>query len=165
MFLHSKTRKRELVDTMHELGLSVSYARVLKISTDLGIKTCKYYGSLNTVCPSQLKRGVFTTCAVDNINHQTSATTAKNSLNGTSISVFQHFNDSNYDEFEPVMTFDESCGVTSTSSRKGLPRLPTSYTQVPPVTQSNLSCPVPSLDWPMMTKCPLVAPSMQLVYR
>ena len=43
------------------------------------------------VCPPQLKNGVFTTPAVDNINHQTSATTAKSSFNGTGISMFQHF--------------------------------------------------------------------------
>ena len=70
IFLHNKTRKRELVDTMHELGLSVSYDRVLEISTDLGTKICKYYASLNTVCPPQLKKRVFTTSAMDNINLQ-----------------------------------------------------------------------------------------------
>lgn len=67
VFLHNKTRKRELVDTLYELGLSVSYDRVLEISTDLGTKICKYYDSLNTVCPPQLKKGVFTTSAMDNI--------------------------------------------------------------------------------------------------
>ena len=98
VFLHNKTRKRELVDKFHEMGLSVTYDRVLEISTDLGTKICKYYDRLNTVCPPQLIKGVFkgvfTTSAVDNINHQTSSTTAKSSFNGTGISVFQHFSTS-----------------------------------------------------------------------
>ncbi len=88
------TRKRNLVDTLHELGLSVSYDRVLEISTDLGSKICKYYNRLDTVCPPQPKKDVFTSSAVDNINHRTSATTAKSSFNGTGISVFQHFSNS-----------------------------------------------------------------------
>ncbi len=77
VLLHTKTRKRDLVEMLYDLGLSVSYDRVLEISTDVGTKICNYYNRLNTVCPPQLKKGVFTTSAVDNINHQTSATTAK----------------------------------------------------------------------------------------
>lgn len=166
IFLHNKTRKRELVDALYELGLSVSYDRVLEISTEVGTKICKYYDRLNTVCPPQLKKGVLTTSAVDNINHQTSATTANSSLNGTGISVFQHFN--NFDEYEPVMTLEESadCTLVATNlSRKSLPRLPLSYTQVPPVTQGKLSCPVPILTKPVTTECPLMAPALQLEYR
>ena len=94
VLLHNKTRKLNLVDTLHELGLSVSYDRVLEISTDLGSKICKYYNRLDTVCPPQLKKDVFTSSAVDNINYQTSATTANSSFNGTGISVFQHFSNS-----------------------------------------------------------------------
>ena len=36
--VHTKTRKRELVDTLHELGLSVSYDHVMDISSELGSK-------------------------------------------------------------------------------------------------------------------------------
>ena len=38
MMVHSKTRKRELVDILFSLGLSISYDRVLSISTELGNK-------------------------------------------------------------------------------------------------------------------------------
>ena len=91
ILLHNKTRKRQLVQTLFDLGLSVSYDRVLESSTNMGTKVCTYYDRLNTVCPPHMKRGVFTTSAVDNINHQTSATTARGSVNGTGISVFQQF--------------------------------------------------------------------------
>ena len=36
IMLHSKTRKQALVDTLHNLGLCISYNRILDISTDLG---------------------------------------------------------------------------------------------------------------------------------
>ena len=167
VFLHNKTRKRELVDTLFELGLSVSYDRVLEISTNVGTKICNYYDRLKIVCPPQLKRGVFTTFAVDNINHQTSATTAKSSFNGTGISVFQH---GISEQSQPAMQIEESldCTITtssSRSSRKCLPKLPLSYTQVPPVTQGKLSCAVPNMAMPVITECPLVPSSLKLEYR
>ncbi len=36
LLMHTKTRKRDLVDILFHLGLSISYDRVLSISTDLG---------------------------------------------------------------------------------------------------------------------------------
>jgi hypothetical protein len=42
------------------------------------------------VCPAILQKGLFTTSAVDNIDHNPSATTATISCHGTGISVFQH---------------------------------------------------------------------------
>lgn len=41
------------------------------------------------VCPSDLKLKLFTTGAVDNIDHNPSSTTATCSLHGTAISLFQ----------------------------------------------------------------------------
>ena len=169
VFLHNKTRKRELVDTFHELGLLVTFDRVLEISTDLGTKICKYYDRLNTVSPPQLIKGVFTTSAVDNINHQTSSTTAKSSFNGTGISVFQHFSTSeqttNGESAMPLEESPDCTVVTPISSQKRLPKLPLSYTQVPPVTEGKLSCAVPSLAKPVTMECPLVSRSIKLEYR
>ena len=45
------------------------------------------------VCPPVLKKGLFTTAAVDNIDHNPSSTTAKTSFHGTGISIFQHPSD------------------------------------------------------------------------
>ena len=97
ILIHNKTRKRELVEKMFELGLSVSYDRVLEISTEAGTAICRRYEQLDAVCPPQLKKHLFTTAAVDNINHQTSSTTAKNSFIGTGISIFQHCNNPSKD--------------------------------------------------------------------
>ena len=43
ILVHTKTRKRELVDRLYELGLSISYDRVLTISVELGDNICHYY--------------------------------------------------------------------------------------------------------------------------
>lgn len=71
--IHSKTRKRELVDILFSLGLCISYDRILDISTELGNKICHYYEQENAVCPPNLKSGVFTTAAVNNIDHNPSS--------------------------------------------------------------------------------------------
>ena len=41
MLMHTKTRERDLVNNL--LGLSVSYDRVLSISTDLGNSICRFF--------------------------------------------------------------------------------------------------------------------------
>ena len=157
------------MENLYELGLSVSHDRVLEISTDVGTKICKFYDRLKTVCPPQLKQGAFTTSAVDNINHQTSATTAKSSFNDPSVSVFQHFSSTDQTTaYEPVMApeeFSESISQSTNLPRKTLPKLPQSYTQVSPVTESQICCPVPRISQPVMTECPLMTPALQMEYR
>ena len=83
--IHSKTCKRELVDMLFILGLCVSYDRVLDISIELGNKIWHYYEQENAVCPPNLKSGVFTTAAVDNINHNPSSIGAHHSFHGTGV--------------------------------------------------------------------------------
>ena len=63
---------------------------VLSISADLGNVISDFYKSEGLVCPRQLRRGVFTTAAYDNIDHNPSANTALGVLHGTAISLFQH---------------------------------------------------------------------------
>ncbi len=73
LMIHTKTRKRELVDDLYELGLSISYNRVLNILTELGNKVCHHYKMERA---ASLKGGLFTTGAVDNIDHDPSSTSA-----------------------------------------------------------------------------------------
>lgn len=88
--IHAKTRSRELIETVHRLGLSVSYDRVLSISSELGNAVCSLYHREQVVCPPNLRTGLFTTSAFDNIDHNPSSTTARDSFHGTGISMFQH---------------------------------------------------------------------------
>ena len=82
--------KRGLVDKLFSLGLSISYDRVLHLSAQMGNSVCQLYHIEQVVCPPTLRSNVFTTAAVDNIDHNPSATTAKNSFHGTGISLLQH---------------------------------------------------------------------------
>ena len=64
---HALTRKRELVDSFYELGISISYDRVLSISTDIGNEACRRFEGEGVLCPFKLRRELFTTAAVDNM--------------------------------------------------------------------------------------------------
>ena len=77
LLMHTKTRKRDLVDILFHLGLYISYDRVLSISTDLGNKISHHFQKEDAVCPPQLKSGLFTTWAVNNIDHNPSSTSAQ----------------------------------------------------------------------------------------
>ena len=90
LLLHAQTRKRDLVDRLFSLGLSISYDRVLRISAELRNSLCQRFHIDQVVCPPLFKGNVFTTSAVDNIDHNPSATTAKYSFHGTGISLLQH---------------------------------------------------------------------------
>lgn len=65
----SRTRSKDLVSTLYRVGLSVSYDYVLGLSADLGNTAISHFKIIKTVCPPKLNIGVFTTSALDNINH------------------------------------------------------------------------------------------------
>lgn len=90
MLLHATTRKKSLIEKLHKIGISVSYQRVMDLSTSLGNNVLAHYNAANSLCPPQLKSGIFTTAALDNIDHNPSSTTADGSFHGTGISLFQH---------------------------------------------------------------------------
>jgi len=90
LMTHAETRKRTLVDKLYNPGLSISYDRVLELSTDMGNSVCARFESEGVVCPPKLLKGVFTTAAVDNIDHNPSCVTAQGAFHGTGISLFQH---------------------------------------------------------------------------
>ena len=83
------------MSTLYRLGLSVSYDYVLGLSADLGNTTISHFEIIETVCPPKLNIGVFTT-ALDNINHDPTATSAQGSFHGTGISIFQHSDTENH---------------------------------------------------------------------
>ena len=51
---------------------------------------CKMYQQQGDVCPPMLRKGLFTTAAIDNIYHNPSSATAMEAFHGNSISIFQH---------------------------------------------------------------------------
>ena len=68
MSIDAKTRKKTLVQMLHEHGLSISYDRVSEISAQMGDAAVNKYVEDQVVCPPGLRRGLFTTTAMDNID-------------------------------------------------------------------------------------------------
>ena len=73
LLLHNKARKRELIDSLFDNGLSVSYDRVLQLSTDEANRAIEMYKNEDCVCPSTLRDNLFTTGNIDNIDHNPSS--------------------------------------------------------------------------------------------
>ena len=123
MHMFAKTRKRQLVDMLHENELSISYTRVLEISAQLGETVVAQYVEDGVVCPPVLRKK-FTTSAVDNIDHNPTATTKKTSFHGTSISIFQHPTSEQLgEEREPIK-------LNADVKVKKVPELPNAFTNV-----------------------------------
>ena len=70
----------------------------MEISAKLGEAVVNQYVEQGVVCPPMLKKSLFTASAMDNIDHNPTATTAQSSFHGTSISVFQHLSYENKGE-------------------------------------------------------------------
>ena len=137
LLLFVKTRKRQLIDTLHQYGICISYDRVLEISSQMGTALVKRFTEEGVVCPSVLQKGLFTTAALDNIDHNPSSTTAKSSFHGTGISLFQHPTDSEKGEQRELLH------IAGAPATKKVPPLPEAYTNVRPAYFKDAS-PVPT---------------------
>ena len=127
LLLHAHTRKKDLVDKLSHLGLCISCDRVLRLSADLANSVCRRFEQEQVVCPPKLRTNLFTTAAVDNIDHNPSSTTATDSFHGTGISMFQHPTAENEGQSRDVVVIETS------STSKAINTLQESYTTVPPL--------------------------------
>lgn len=59
MKIHAATRSRGLVDTLHSLGMCVSYDRLLQLSSDISNGVCQCFLIEDDVCPSKLRQSLF----------------------------------------------------------------------------------------------------------
>lgn len=89
---YNHTRSKAAID---EMGISISYKRVKSITSNLCSLVIKTGEEEGLFCPRNLKKGIFTMGAYDNIDHNPSSTTAKESFHGTSMSIFQTPTESN----------------------------------------------------------------------
>ena len=88
------------------------------------------------VCPANLRSGLFTTSAIDNIDHNPSATSAHDSFHGTGISLFQHpTTDYEGVSRDPQYVTQQHSEVSS----KSVMNLPEFYASVPPAILRNVS--------------------------
>ena len=118
------------VDSLHKLGVSISYDRVLSISTAVGNSACRRFEQEGVVCPSKLRKELFTTAAIDNIDHNPSSNTAQGKERFMELpSRFSQNMDTTNLCQERNITVKECGGQLSTKSVRPLPNW---YTDVPP---------------------------------
>ena len=146
--------------TLFNLGLCISYDRVLNISTELGNKVCYHYEQEKVVCSLQLKGGLFTTAAVDNIYHNPSSTSAHDSFHGTGIFLFQHHDQNFHGVQRAVIPIQDD-----TNAKKTKLNLPESYTIVPPIILHRDDPPVPKLYGPNRGYCERMPQALLKEYR
>ena len=90
MMLHAHTRKRELVDRLSHLGMSISYTRVIELSAQMWNSACQQFHREQVVCSPKDAQQCLHNATIDNIDHNASSTTAKWCFHGTAISLLQH---------------------------------------------------------------------------
>ena len=88
--IHSETRDLDIVEKHAHLGLCISKERLSQISTRLGNSAIDTFQRDGVVAPLFLEEGLFCTTAIDNIDHNPTSSTSRDSLHGTAASVHQH---------------------------------------------------------------------------
>ena len=117
------------------------YDRLLQITSDIANGVCQQFRMEDVVCPTKLRHGLFTTGAVDNIDHNPSSATAKDSFHGTGISLMQHPSHTQSGTDRDVLVISQNG-----SSTKSVTPLPTAYTVVPPATLRTKEFSVPPVQ-------------------
>ena len=101
-------RDKSLIDAFFKLGSFISYDRLLSISYDIANSVIVRYKREDVVCPSKLRTGLFTTAAVDNIDHNPSSISLHDSFHCKAISLMQHPTNQNKGECREVDSFDST---------------------------------------------------------
>ena len=91
---------------------------------------------MGLVCTKNLKPNMFTTAAINNINHNSTSSTAQNHLHGTSVSVFQHSTDKSHLQIQSSLPIElDDCS--------SVPReLPHFYTEIQPMSKVKSNIPI-----------------------
>ena len=100
------------------------------------------------VCPRKMRGKVFTTAAVDNIDHKPCATTSNDSFHGTAVSLIQHPSYTGEGVDQNIIIVSGSGDARS----KTVAPLPHYYTDGPPVTSSIKNSPVPAATVASLTR-------------
>ena len=142
--MHTQTRSKKVITQLFDLGLGVSYDRVVEVENQLATAVCENIEKNGVVCPAQLRKGLFTVSALDNIDHNPSSTTAKGSFHGTGISLFQFPSMSN------VGHCQDGIGMPSPETKRNH-RLPDNFPNVPAVALKKANVAVPKTPNPTKT--------------
>ena len=124
MMIHSETRSLDMVETVSKLGLCISKHRLADLSIAMGNNVIDLNNTEGVVIPIVLKKGIFSTASIDNIDIDTTAALCTTSLHGTAASINQHpteINQGTQREVPVILKKSES-----------LKELPIWYTEVSP---------------------------------
>lgn len=132
--IHAMTRSKTLIAKLYQLGLSVSYQRIMELEEMLARSVSERFAADDCVVPACLRKGIFTIGALDNLDHNPSSTTASSSFHGTGISIFQLPMENNPGQTRPPLVLPPN-GTTHT--------LPEKYANVHPVEFNTSSVSVP----------------------
>ena len=138
LLLHSRFREKDLIGKFHQLGLSVSYTRVKDVTDEVANTVCDAFATNDVVCPLQMRKNVFTTGAVDNFNHKPTSKLAKDVFNGTALTLAQHLHEENEGNDGPKL-------VLTGQKDARTPKLPESYTEIPPSMNTKSDVQIPLL--------------------
>ena len=82
-------RSKSVIDVLHELGVSVNYARILRIETQLAQAVLSNSSEHSIFIPPKLCKGQFIFFSVDNSDFSEDTPDGKNTLHATAMVVFQ----------------------------------------------------------------------------
>ena len=77
----------DLITSFHEMGISSSYDRVLEFTKEIGDKLDTQFETHGVFVPGDLKKGLFTTTAKNNVDSNASSSTGSRHYHGTSTPV------------------------------------------------------------------------------
>ena len=89
LLAHQQMRSKSVIDVLHELGVSVNYARILRIETQLAQAVLSNSSEHNIFIPPKLCKGQFIFFSVDNSDFSEDTPDGKNTLHATAMVVFQ----------------------------------------------------------------------------
>ena len=93
--IYATLRSETLINAFFNLGIYVPYKRVLEITKDLSQSLLTQFENQKVFLPSSARKNVFTVIAKDNIDLNSSSTTASSHYHGTCMSVIQFPTDEN----------------------------------------------------------------------
>ena len=110
------------ISTFHALGISVLYDQVMDVRRGFAQAVSRRFAADGVVVPSNIKRGVFTTGGVDNIDES-----GRIELHGTAISLTNHLIRDNMGVDPPPLSLDAPEAATV--------QLPSDFASVPYIDQ------------------------------
>ena len=132
--IYATVRSRILIDILFSLGICVSYSRVLEITKYIGMKAIHKYEKYDCYIPDNIKSGIFTVLAKDNIDLNARSTIIKSHFYGISMSILQFPSYSNPGQPQDY-DFDGFDSISNKS--KKIPSLPAEYKKVQELSSYN----------------------------